>query len=402
MAAISTPSGLDKSLRTIAVMYFFMYAAIGIYFTYIAVYFRGAGLSGTQIGLINMTAGIVSFFGSTLWGYLCDRTGRPQWLMAVAAAGAGGIALLIPLGKTFPYFLAIGAVYALFNAAINTLMDSTTLSLLGEKRSEYGRYRVGGTFGYIVTTLTVGFLFERVGLEWMFPAYGLIMALFVLAALRLPHRMVQTTRANRSAGAILNMIRQPGWLVFALTVFIIWFAGSGAISFVGITLRGMGANDVLIGWVSCSAAVFEIPFMAFNHILLRKLGSRNMLWFSTIGYILRITAYSLIPSPAWGIAANALNGISYAFMWNSSINYANENAPDHLKATAQGLFVSTTALAGVASSITCGWLFDTLGPVGMFRTLAAVCFSATLVFGIWGRKQPARSPASAVEAQANL
>jgi MFS transporter, PPP family, 3-phenylpropionic acid transporter len=182
------------------------------------------------------------------------------------------------------------------------------------------------------------------------------------------------------------MIRQPGWLVFALTVFIIWFAGSGAISFVGITLRGMGASDSMIGFVACSAAVFEVPFMAYNRVLLRKLGSRRMLWLSTIGYILRISGYSLMPAPAWGIGVNAFNGISYVFLWNSSIHFANENAPDHLKATAQGLFVSTTALAGVASSVISGWLFDTLGPPGLFRVLALVCFSATIIFGIWGRK----------------
>ena len=95
------PNSNQNSLRTIAVMYFFMYAAIGIYFTFIAVFFRNAGLSGTQIGLINMTGGIVMFFGSTLWGYLCDRTGHPQRLLAFAAGAAAAIALIIPLGKTF-------------------------------------------------------------------------------------------------------------------------------------------------------------------------------------------------------------------------------------------------------------------------------------------------------------
>jgi PPP family 3-phenylpropionic acid transporter len=265
-------------------------------------------------------------------------------------------------------------------------MDSTALALLGENRADYGRYRVGGTFGFIVTTLTVGFIFERIGLVWMFPFFSLIMVLFIIAALRLPQMPVRVLRADRSSAAILRMVRQPGWLVFAVTVFIVWFAGSGAISFVSVTLRGMGANDSLIGLVACSAAVFEVPFMVYNRTLLRKLGSRKMLWISTIGYILRIGGYSLMKAPAWGIAINAFNGISYVFLWNAGIQFTNENAPEDLKATAQGLFVSTTALAGVASSVTSGWLFDTLGPPGLFRVLAVICFSATIIFGIWGRK----------------
>ena len=152
------------SLRMTGMMYFFMYASIGAYFTYIGVYYRSIGLSGTQIGLINMSAGIVAFISSTLWGYLSDRTGRPNRILAFAAMMSALIALLMPISHLYTLLLVLACVYAAFNTAIVTLMDSTTLALLGAAHADYGRYRMGGTLGYIATTLTVGFLFERAGL----------------------------------------------------------------------------------------------------------------------------------------------------------------------------------------------------------------------------------------------
>ena len=60
------------------VLFFFQFAAIGVYFTFLNVYYKGVGLSGTHIGLISMVSGVAGMAGSFLWGYLSDRTGKPS------------------------------------------------------------------------------------------------------------------------------------------------------------------------------------------------------------------------------------------------------------------------------------------------------------------------------------
>lgn len=390
MTSASTPSAprLRQSLRLVTWLFFLMYAGTGIYFTFFAVYLSSAGMSGTQIGIINMTGGIVAFLASTLWGYWCDRTGKPRILLAIAAAGTAVTAILIPFFESFAGFLILGSIFPFFNVAIVTLMDSNLLALLGENRGDYGRYRLGGTFGYIFTTLTIGYLTRGTGLASMFPIFAVIQILFGVMALFLPDLAIAREKTDRSPRAILGMMRRPAWGIFSLSVFLTWLAASGGISFLGVTLKTMGADDVLVGIVAASAAIFEIPFMAYNGWFLRKLGSRTMLMISLIGYTLRIGAYSIIPSPAWGIAVNALNGLSYVWMWNASINYANGLAPANLKATAQGLFVSTTALAAVVSAPLAGFLFDALGPPGLFRVMAGSAFLSAVIFyfGTWSRR----------------
>jgi sugar phosphate permease len=75
-----------------------------------------------------------------------------------------------------------------------------------------------------------------------------------------------------------------------------------------------------------------------------------------------------------------LNGPAFVFFWTSAINYANSLAPKGMAGTAQGLVTSVTSLAGVVSSLLSGWLFDFLGPNGIFIVMAFLALAALILF----------------------
>jgi PPP family 3-phenylpropionic acid transporter len=140
-------------------MFFFQFAAIGAYFVYLNVWLHQAGLSGTEIGTINMTTALVGLVSVSLWGYLSDLTGKNRLLIAAGAAGALLAAQFIPLAHTFAGFLVLGCIGSAMGNGPGTLIDSSTLALLGDRREDYGRYRLGGSFGYILTSLSAGFIY---------------------------------------------------------------------------------------------------------------------------------------------------------------------------------------------------------------------------------------------------
>ncbi|HCE17566.1 MAG TPA: hypothetical protein DEQ80_06880 [Anaerolinea thermolimosa] len=379
IGALST-SNQARHLATIRLLFFLIYAGIGVNFTFINVFYASKGLTGTQIGLIAMVAALVGMVGAALWGYLADRTGQARLIMAGGAIGTGILALLYPLVTNFYQYLPLAGLFALGNSAMFTLIDSTTLTILGDQREEYGRYRLGGSFGYILTTFSAGFIYEKFGLVWMFPAYTVVMLAFTLSVLRLP--VLSVPQTTHEKGGLKAMVRQPVWIIFTLCVFLVWTAASGSINFLGVAIKTMGGSDSLIGVAATMAAVAEIPFMFFSGMIMRRLGQEKMFWISLLGFTARIGLYGLMPAPQWAIGINLLNGPSYVFFWNSAVNYANTIAPDAHKATAQGFFQATTNLASVASAILAGWMFDSLGPSGLFQVLALACLAAFIIFGI--------------------
>jgi PPP family 3-phenylpropionic acid transporter len=377
-ASPTTPHASHRHLKTASILYFLQFAAWGISLTFINVYYSAHGLSGVEIGLVTTGGALVAVFSATLWGYLSDRSGQARYLLAVGAAGAAVSFLLVPLARTFPAFLLLACVYSFFNSAVITLVDATTLALLGEHREDYGRYRLGGTFGYILSTLTAGYIFEGAGMGVMFPGYAVVMVIFALVCLRLPAFPVRIVEQHRREFG--EMLRHPRWLIFAGSAFLIWLAYQGSMGFLGITIKHMGGGDGLVGLAASMSAITEIPFMLFSGAIMRRIGVGRLFWLSTFVFILRTGLYAFMPAPTWAVGINALNGPTFVFFWNSSVNYASQMAPDSFKSTAQGVLQTTVNLASVIGALASGWMFDTLGPGGLYRVLAGLCLAAFVLF----------------------
>ncbi len=380
------------------VLFFFQYAAVGAYFTFLNVYYKEVGLSGTQIGLVSMLGSIVGMAGPFLWGYVADRTGRPSIWIALGAGGALLLAQLIPLvqatglANPFIFYILIGMASSLMTASSNTLVDSTCLAMLGERSKDYGRYRMGGSVGYIILLLSVGFIYDKVGLTWMFPIYGALMLAFALTALRLPRRPAHLS--DRGWNRIGAMIGQPVWLLLVGTGFLFWVAYMASMMFTGVILKSMGASDSLISFAMVIGSIVEVPLMAFSNRLLKRFGPARLLWFAILLQIVRYFLLSRMTNPASAVAINLLNGPGFVLFMVSMLNIISRLAPPGLLATAQGFYNSVTGLAGILSSLLSGILFDRIGPSGLFLTLSAICLAAFILFGLGFvlRRQPAGLP----------
>ncbi len=155
-------------LGTIRALYFFYFAGAGIFFSFINVYYRGIGLSGFQIGIINTLAPLIGIFGSVLWGILCDRFGKIRLLLMAAALGSAVASFGIGTARTFSWILPLAGVYSLFVSTIGPLLDSSNFAALGEHKDRYGLQRIWGTIGFTITSSTVGLVFEKTGMHFMF------------------------------------------------------------------------------------------------------------------------------------------------------------------------------------------------------------------------------------------
>jgi MFS family permease len=205
-----------------------------------------------------------------------------------------------------------------------------------------------------------------------------MMALFLVVSLALPDQAVAGRRVVFSG--FTEIARQPVWMAFAASVFIIWLAATGLNIFLNIYLKGLGSSDQLIGFTFAAAALAELPVMAFSSLLLRRIGAVRLVVIGFLGFAVRMFFFSSLTNPAWGPAVALLNGVSYVPFIIGGVAYASELAPDHLKATSQGLLYAIMNLSAVVGGLFCGWLYDLTGPVRLYQVLAAACVVGAALF----------------------
>jgi MFS transporter, PPP family, 3-phenylpropionic acid transporter len=376
---ITLPSTQKRGIRTVKTLYFLIFAAIGAFFPFLNIYYYSIGLSGTQIGLINTLAPLVGAFSAVIWGMVNDRYGRIRLLLTFITMGVIGMVLLLSRAGIFWLILPTAGLLSLFGSPMNSLLDSTTLRLLGDRKEDYGRCRIWGAYGFILTSSLTGFLLARAGMVWIFYFYAGSMALFLLAVQWLPTQPPAKYGLSILKGVNV-LVRNPSWLIFAASVFLTWMAVMGGFIFVGVTMKQMGAGTQLIGLASTAAAVAEIPVMYRSSSLLKRFGATRLVSFGILMYGVREGMYAIMQAPIWVPFINLLQAVTYVPFWIGSVAYASELAPDELKSTSQGLLFMVMNLSNVLGALVSGWLFDHIGPRGLYTFLMGLCLTSFALF----------------------
>lgn len=375
----------------IKTLFFLYYAGIGQFLSFLNIYYNDIGLSGLQIGLLGTISTAIGVISTTLWGMLSDRLGKPRLLFLAAFSGTILGTMALSAAQSFGWILISVCFMSLFNITLMSLIDSTTLVLLGEQRERYGTYRVWGSIGFICGSTAAGFIYEQTGLHIMFTGFVILMSLGLLASQGLPD---QTVRLSGSAfRGVSQMIRKPQWLIFASSAFFVWLAVAGMLSFLGVTIKTMGGTDSLVGLAGTISAVVEMPGMFFSALILSHIRATWLMGIGIVYYIFRMFLYATMPTPEWVLAISLLNGVTYMPFWIGAVAYASDRAPQNLKATSQGLLFSVMNLSNVVGALASGWLFDRAGPSGLFTMLGLSCIVALVLFSI-GQVAFERKPVS--------
>ena len=192
------------------------------------------------------------------------------------------------------------------------------------------------------------------------------------------------------------MVKTPPLVVFLLAVLFTSMGSSIVNSYLFLYMSDMGADARLMGLSLTAATLSELPVFFFSAWLLRKVGSRGLLLLSMSAYAVRLVAYTFVPNPLWVLPINLLHGLTFSGMWVAGVAYANAVAPKGFGATAQGLFAGVTMGLGAATgALLGGTLYDSLGPVLMFRAGAVWVLVGLTFFWIAGRQtRPAAQPAA--------
>lgn len=365
----AAPAGAP--LAAFGTVWFAYFAAIGMFNPYAPLWFKDLGFSTLAIGAIASLQSWTRIIAPYGWGWLGDHRGHRVPLLR----GACGLAVLAAAGLLWAHeysavalctallFLANGAVVPLSEAAL-----SRHISHGGEMDpARYGRVRVWGSVGFIVTVVVAGVVLQAAGIG-LFPwlVTGMF-GLLLLATLRLP-ALPDDPSGHGPAPSILSVLRRPEVAWFFASLFFTVLAHTSLYTFLSLYLDSLGYPKTAVGGLWAVSVVVEIAFFWYQGRFFDRLSPQRWLQWAAALSVLRFAATAAFGHWLWVlVAAQALHAVTFAAQHAACIMLINRYFPGPLRGRGQALYtVLGYGLSGVIGGVGGGWLSARYGFTAVF------------------------------------
>jgi len=371
-------------------LYFLYYAAASCLAPFLSLYYVSRGLSGTQSGILLSLPAVAVMFGAGFWGTVADRTNRHRLVFQLSMIGTIIAALLLPYARGFLGMGLIVLVYAVTLSGLSPLLDAMVLNSLGQERHRYGRVRLWGSIGWGVAGAAIGALVDVHGLTVVFAGYAVILSLGVGVSVLFPRQPApSSSRLTEHLTALLGRPRFVG----LLAAVVLQGTMLGVLTnYLFVRLKELGASGLILGLSLTVATLSEIVFYLLSPMLIRRFGTRRVLYAAILIMAVRLFLYVPLRTPAFALVIQLLHGPSFSMFQAASVGAAHELSPAGSASTAQGVMTAANfGLGGMIGAFGGGVLLQTGGTATLFAAtsiLALAGFSALVVSGRLRRLGP--------------
>lgn len=373
-----------------AAVSFSYFAFIGYFSTYAPLWFKSLGYSALAIGVIASLQAWTRVFVPYAWGWLADHTGRRVRLLRIAALSSLAFgSLLVPAHGwgwlplcVFLFFLCNGGIVPLSESALARFLQTDS----GMDTGRYGRIRVWGSIGFIVSVTVAGFALESWGID-TFPFVVLLFLMgLCIATARLPSRVDAHTETTQASDSVLAVLRQPQVIWFFATVFFTVLGHTSLYTFLSLYLDELGYGKSTVGLVWAVSVAAEIAFFWAGSRWSSRLSPVRWLWWAAVLCVLRFGAIASFGEVlAVLVAAQLLHAVTFAAQHAACTAQLGVFFPGRLRGRGQALYaVLGYGLSGVIGGLGGGLLTQHLGFGAVFW---AATVSALLAMGCCRRLQ---------------
>jgi len=347
-------------------MMFVQYIIWGAWYVTLNTYLTSTlGFTGTQAGAAFGTTALASLVAPFFVGLVADRFFATERVMATLYAVSAVLLVLVTQATTFPAVYGLLLAFCLCYFPTIALTNAITMKQVADPGRDFPPIRMMGTLGWIFINLIVGFMkVEATATPFLLGAAAcVVMCVFSLTAV--PHTPPPARGQKVTVRAILGldalaMMKDRSYLVFVIASFLACIPLTFYYSFTNLYLNEAGvvnaAGKMSLGQMSEVGMMLAMPFVfrmfSVRAILLMGLGS----W--AVRYVL--LAYGDPGPGVWMFyLAIILHGVCFDFFFVTGQLYTDQEAPAHLRSTAQGFItVVTYGFGMLVGSFLSGYALD--------------------------------------------
>ena len=375
-----------KKLFPFAMLSASYFAHIGFFNPYLPLWLKELGFSLLAISVLTSVQSASRLFAPYLWGSLSDHTGERVRLLRYGATAA----LLLSLGLWFELGgVGLFVVLLLMFAHTSGMMPMSEAALAhlvshggAFDAKRYGRIRLWGSLGFLVTVVAAGFWFERFGLLH-FPAWTLATLAAVTLSVWLLPDFREPAHADEVQPSVWPVLRQPPVRWFFAAVFFHVLAHIFIYVFLSLYLDSLGYSKTVIGLLWALSVVIEIGWFFPQGRWLPRLSLSAWLVLDAALMALRMGLTAGFPL-VWPVLllAQALHAITFAAHHTVCIAMLSHHFPGRLRGRGQALYtVVGYGLPGVVGGLAGGLLSSAFGLASVFW-LSSACAAVACVCAV--------------------
>jgi nucleoside transporter len=337
----------------LGLMMFLNYVVWGAWYVTLDTYLKNTlHFSGIQAGAVFGTTALASMISPFFVGLIADRFFATERILAALHLLGAILLYMVTRATTFGAVYTLMLAYCICYFPTIALTNSLAFKQVEDAGRQFPLIRLCGTIGWIAIGWTIGKLALEQSASMFYLASGASLAMCAYS-LTLPHTPPAGKGDPISVRSLLGldalvMLKRPTYLVFIVASILACIPLTFYFSFGNAYLNDVhvqnAAGKMTLGQASEVVAMLLMPW------IFRRVTVRAILLLGLFSWSLRygLLAYGNPGPGMWMFyAAILLHGVCFDFFFMTGQLYADQEAPAHLRVTAQGFLTFVTYGVGM-------------------------------------------------------
>ncbi len=371
------------------------FAHIGFFNPYFPLWLKELGFGLVAISILTSVQAATRLFAPYGWGWLSDHTGERVKLLRYGASMALVCACLLfidlrPIGLG----LVLLAMFTL-TSSMMPMSEAAMAHLVSQggafDAKRYGRVRLFGSLGFLVTVFMAGAWFEHFGMQH-FPAWTVLSLAAVTVSVWLLPDLKEAVTHHEENAAVWPVLTQEPVKWFFITAFFHVLSHIGVYVFFSLYLDSLGYSKVWIGMLWAVSVIVEIVWFFTQAKWMPRLPLTAWLVVCSGAMVLRMGLTAQWADVLWVLLiAQALHALTFAANHTVCIALLSHHFPGRLRGRGQALYtVIAYGFPGVLGGLAGGLLSDRFGLQSVYWVSMMTALMATAAaYRVWRIQHPA-------------
>jgi len=289
----------------------------------------------------------------------------------------------------FSGFYFIENVYAIFLLVILTNFIFSPLMALGEtigaklvryNNMDYGKVRLWGSIGFMLSSALTGFLVEefdhKVILLSIIVGLGILFLLTITPAQNMPEGGSATSKPS---SGILTILKRPVFWPFLAITSLLQGAHAAYYGFGAVYWQDIGISETYIGYFWSVGVAGEIFFLAFGKRFFGNVSIAMMFVIAAAGSVLRWTTLGYAVDVAPIMLSQLLHGVTFGVAHMASMRYMAECVSEEDAVATQAIYAALPFSLAIAMLTFVSGLFYPIVKADIFIYMALAVLPVFLI-----------------------